>query len=352
MKKLAFGVLVTVAGCAGTEPSGEDLGTAHQAVTAPTAPTAPVPVPRPAPRRKGASNGASGGTQGSGAAAPGWHPLVNQPQTFYPGTSLLLTDGTVMVQDAGGTDWWKLTPDATGSYRNGTWTQLASLPGGYSPLYFSSAVLPDGRVIVEGGEYQNYSPAWSTQGAIYDPRLDQWTPVAPPAGWQTIGDAQGVVLADGRYMQADCCSTNAAILDPKTLTWTPIGTGKADINDEEGWTLLPDGRVLTVDANNTTNLMASEIFSPRTGVWSSAGSTVVQLSDLDPDGDGSHELGPVILRPDGTVFAAGATGHSAIYHTSSGKWTVGAGFSRSSPAWGSSTWRTARRRSCRTGTCW
>ncbi len=231
-----------------------------------------------------------------------------------------------MVQDAGSTDWWKLTPDASGSYLNGTWTQLASPPDSYSPLYFSSAVLPDGRVIVEGGEYQAYNPAWSTQGAIYDPRLDQWTAVAPPAGWQSIGDAQSVVLADGRYMQADCCSTNAAILDPRKLTWTPIGTGKADINDEEGWTLLPSGKVLAIDANNTASLTNSEIFSPVSGAWRSAGSTIAQLADLDPDGDGSRELGPVLLRPDGTVFAAGATGHSAVYHTSTGKWTVGPDF--------------------------
>ena len=187
-------------------------------------------------------------------------------------------------------------------------------------------MFPDGRLIVEGGEYQAYTPVWSNQGAIYDPRLDQWTAVAPPAGWPTIGDAQGVVLADGRYMQADCCSTNAAILDPKTLTWTPIGTGKADINDEEGWTLLPSGKVLTVDANNTTSLTNSELFSPSTGAWTSAGSTGVSLADLDTDGDGSHELGPMLLRPDGTVFAAGATGHTAVYHPRSGKWTSGPDF--------------------------
>src|ERR1700734_2804015 len=65
------------------------------------------------------------------ARAQTWTPLVNAP-TFYPGSALLLTDGTVMVQDqgssgAGTSNWWKLTPDNTGSYVNGTWTQLASL---------------------------------------------------------------------------------------------------------------------------------------------------------------------------------------------------------------------------------
>jgi len=44
-----------------------------------------------------------------------------------------LTDGTVLAQGNGASDWWKLTPDNTGSYVNGIWTQVASLPAGYVP---------------------------------------------------------------------------------------------------------------------------------------------------------------------------------------------------------------------------
>jgi len=50
-------------------------------------------------------------------------------------------------------------PDEFGSYVNGTWTQLASTPAGYSPLYHSSAVLPD------AGMYSrdfNYAASGST----------------------------------------------------------------------------------------------------------------------------------------------------------------------------------------------
>jgi hypothetical protein len=36
--------------------------------------------------------------------------------------SMQMTDGTVIVQGGGEQDWWKLTPDNTGSYKNGTWT--------------------------------------------------------------------------------------------------------------------------------------------------------------------------------------------------------------------------------------
>ncbi len=67
----------------------------------------------------------------------------------------LLTDGTVMVQGNSCSDWWKLTPTITGSYDKGTWTQLASLPSGYSPYATSGAVLADGRFLLTGGEYSN-----------------------------------------------------------------------------------------------------------------------------------------------------------------------------------------------------
>ena len=246
-----------------------------------------------------------------------WTPLTNQP-TFSASTAMLLTDGSVMVHDAGAQDWWKLTPDASGSYINGTWSQLASLPAGYSPLYYASGVLKDGRVMVMGGEYNFFNPVWTTLGAIYNPVTNRWKSMGHPGGWTSIGDAQSTILANGTFMLANCCTNETALLDSKTLSWAPVGTGKADINDEEGWTLLPSGKVLTVDAFTGTN---SELFDPSTGVWSSAGSTGVVL--VDPR---SSELGPAVLRPDGTVFATGATGHNAIYNTVTGTWSVGPDF--------------------------
>jgi len=123
------------------------------------------------------------------ASCQTWQPLTNQP-SFSPGAVLLLTDGTVLAHsepnclNCTSTDynsWFKLTPDSGGSYVNGTWTQVAA-PTGYSPLYFGSVVLPDGRVVVEGGEYDCSSgtcnAAWTNQGAIYDPVKNVWTSVA------------------------------------------------------------------------------------------------------------------------------------------------------------------------------
>jgi len=167
------------------------------------------------------------------AAAQTWTPLVNQP-AFAASNQLLLTDGTVIAHNGCDRDWWRLTPDASGSYVNGTWSPIASLPAGYGPLYFASAVLADGRVVIEGGEYNFCSPVWTTLGAIYDPLANSWTSVDPPTGWRSIGDAQSAVLADGTFMLANCCTKETALFNAKRLTWTATGAGKASVTTRRG----------------------------------------------------------------------------------------------------------------------
>jgi hypothetical protein len=231
------------------------------------------------------------------------------------GTELLMTDGTVMVQD-NAADWYSLAPDKNGNYVEGKWTKKASLPSGYGPLYFASAVLADGKLEVNGGEYNFFHGTESNQGAIYDPIANTWTSVAPPTGWSEIGDGQSVVLSDGTFMLGNCCYNTQALLDEASMTWTITGAGKADTNSEEGWTLLPDGKVLTADVASAPN---SERYNPKTGSWATAGTLLENLTN-------DFEIGPQMLRPDGTVFVAGADQHTAIYDTHDGRWSNGPDF--------------------------
>jgi Kelch motif len=267
-------------------------------------------------------------------------PLVHQS----PGGANLafqLTDGTVMCQANSSQNWYKLTPDNTGSYVNGTWTQLASLQPGYVPDDFASAVLADGRVVITGGEYNNNQFTLTNLGAVYDPIANTWTPLAAPPGWDFIGDSPSVVLPDGRFVVGRKLDMQVAALDPATLTWTLLGSlGKSDFNAEEGWTLLPDGTFFTFDVQNAPN---SEIYNPSTQTWHTAGSTIVDLHSPSPFGcipyGPNHEfcyyppgeVGPGILLADGRVFCTGSNsqagpGHTAIYTPSTGTWVVGPDF--------------------------
>lgn len=225
---------------------------------------------------------------------------------------------------------------------NGTWSQVASLQSGYVPDAFASAVLADGRVLISGGEYNNGNFVLTNMGAIYDPVANTWTPLGHPANWPNIGDSPSVVLPNGLFLVGDKLNMNMATLDPTTLTWTEVGSaGKSDFNAEEGWTLLPDGTVLTADVKNTPN---TELYTPSTGRWVSQGNTPSKLAAPSTSGpikypggvyDPPGEIGPAILRPDGTVFATGASnnraGKTAVYHPATtpggkGTWTAGPNF--------------------------
>jgi hypothetical protein len=257
------------------------------------------------------------------ASAQKWQNLKNPP-AFQSDTAVLLTDGTVIVHEYCTPNWHRLAPDQTGSYVNGTWSQVASMPSNYAPLYFASQVLPDGRVLVEGGEYNGAGcPGSETPlGAIYDPVKNKWTNVNPPSGWSEIGDSPAIILPKETLMLGQNFTQASAFFNAKTLGWTLKGSGKSDAYGEEGMESLPNGRVLLVDTQNHTN---SEMFDPKTNTWTSAGSTIVNLSE-----NASQETGPALLRPNGTVFAMGANGngagHTAIYNTKTGKWAAGPDF--------------------------
>jgi hypothetical protein len=113
-----------------------------------------------------------------------------------------------------------------------------------------------------------------------------------------------------------------------------LSDGKNDDFDEEGWNLLPSGKLLTVDAYTSNTVLTgtnSETYNSTTNTWSTAGSTIVQLWDSNcMAGGGSFEVGPAVLRPDHTVFATGSSkcepGHTAVYNSTTGAWTKGPDF--------------------------
>jgi len=256
------------------------------------------------------------------------------PFTKGPWSPEQLTDGTVLIQDYCTSQWYKLTPDKKGQYTDGSWSAIAAMPQGYEPLFFATQILPNGQMIVNGGEYNACEDAWTNLGAIYDPVANSWTPVAPPAGWAMIGDAQSIVLPDGKYMLADCCDAPAqqaiASITNDIVTWTTGSSYTCPTgdfcNDEQGYTALPDGNVLMVDVwNHGSNYDDYEIYNTSTGTWSLAGKTADYVSDPS-----TFELGAAPLTPkygsQGTIiqFSANSSlGVNDVYDVARGTWKPG-----------------------------
>jgi len=249
------------------------------------------------------------------------------------GTAFLLTDGSVMMQESksifgatwGTTRWWKLSPDQSGTYANGTWSSLAD--SSLARTYYASAVLADGRVVVCGGEYSDASGTvekdFNNTCEIYDPFIDKWSSFSgpgaggiPPAVWSDIGDAPSVLLPDGTFLIGSIDNASLAKLDPSTLTWTSLAPGRSvPSNDEDSWVLMPDNTIAGPSCQDP----------PTTWVYDIAANNWSQGTPLPQSViDAAEEIGPGLLRYDGTAFFLGSNEHTAIYSASaSPSWSNG-----------------------------
>ncbi len=238
-----------------------------------------------------------------------WTPL-DRPPLHPVNLMLLLTDGRVMAFEPGGTRCSALVPDQNGSYIHGSWVPLH--PMRYSRLYFGSAVLADGRVIVTGGEYGRGNDSIE----IYDPVSDSWS-AGPLPPWPYISDEPCCLLADGRLLAGFV--QRSAVFDPRTGLWTEVSAPMSHDCYETTWTLLPDGSVLQP---YMLGHPAAQRFLPGGMRWVDAGNVP---ADLVPDD--FEEIGPALLLYDGRVLEVGASGHTDFYlpptMSGPGGWTVG-----------------------------
>ena len=245
-----------------------------------------------------------------------WTPLTNlAPSTT--GTMLLLSDGTVMVQGGGVTNtWYRLAPDAAGRYSDGTWSQRAAM--NLQRQYFASNVLPDGRVLVLGGEYSGSQgqPNWTHTAEIYDPSADSWRSATsfPQA---RFGDDPSEMLPDGRVLAGYLSGPQTYLYDPSSNTWTETPDKlDNDRSDEETWVKLPDDSILSYDIFNDGH---AQRYLPAQNQWVATGPVPVSLSGAAVQ----NEMGPAFLLPDGRAFFIGATNHTALYDPATNSWTAG-----------------------------
>jgi len=268
------------------------------------------------------------------AGAQTWAPIAHQP-TFNVGPVFVLRDGRILAheeQSGDATAWHCFTPDATGSYANGQWSDCGHFPASYAPFYFGSNVRFDGKTFVaEGGEYNMGSAVWTTLGAVGTTsgfgNPFTWTLNSPPSGWGTIGDAQAVTLANGDYLQANCCTKQTALYNGPN-SWTPSGSVQAIRNDESGYTLLQNDKVLMVDVQTNNNCgsgnnKSSEFYTSgavgQPGTWACGPQLHDQLWQQS-----DQELGAAVLMYNNKVIQFGGNvSKTNIYDAASNTWAAG-----------------------------
>jgi len=248
------------------------------------------------------------------ASAQSWTNVTASPQAIGP--ILQLRDGRILAhsdQNGNANSWYILSPASDGTYETGTWAGPYNMQSGYAPFFFSSVVMLDGKtVLAEGGEYNNGQSVWTTLGSLgtVTPFGGMtWVANSPPTGWSTIGDAESDLMANGKYLQSNCCTKQTAFYNGPN-SWIAGPNVLAVRNDESGYTSLPDGRVLMVDVQTNSNCgnstKSSEVLDANGVAWTCGPQLTQQLWQQS-----DQELGSAVLfypsskYPKGGVFQMG-----------------------------------------------
>lgn len=262
-------------------------------------------------------------------AVGSWAHINNFPYS-YPSHMLLLTDGSVMVQRDNSTTWYHLQPDSQGHYVQGNWSQFNGMTD-YRRFY-ASQVLPNGNVIVAGGEFGDGGSTAELFSPLDNNGMGSWTDVTPPASPQLLGafsDSSSIMLPNGAvafapvavYDQNATNYYNTLLYYPASGTWSHVNYGSINYQDESTWLKLPDNTVLSADI--FTGGTTSERFLTGPEIWI-ADANLPRSVSME---GGAGETGGAFMMANGQAFFLGGSGQTAFYTptgtTNHGTWTQG-----------------------------
>jgi galactose oxidase-like protein/Kelch motif protein len=236
--------------------------------------------------------------------AASWTTTGSMADPRFDFTATLLADGRVLV--AGGDLGYDANPRALASAElydpsSGTWTPTGSmLTGRYR---HTATLLPNGEVLVAGGNVNNSNvigiSCCLATAELYDPSTGTWTATgsmnAPRvAHWATLLPDGTVLVAGGdAYPNTGLERFPTEVYNPGTESWSATES-EISVGHDLTATLLPDGRVL---------FLSTTLFDPTTGSWSNTLGCC-----LGGDPDTYYGSGTATLLSDGHVLRAGGFG--------------------------------------------
>lgn len=174
-------------------------------------------------------------------------------------------------------------PPVDGCTANSGWFPLG-VDGAPKPRFHHSAVWTGDRMIVWGGRI-NGSPSVTSTGSIYDPADDTWTPTntdgAPNARWghSAVWTGDRMLVWGGFGTDASGASgyaTDGALYDPVSDDWTPISGAEGPSGRTSHSTVWTgDTMIVWGGLNGPTALNSGAVYDPEDDTWTT---TAVGLS--------------------------------------------------------------------------
>ncbi|MEJ8815899.1 kelch repeat-containing protein [Variovorax ureilyticus] len=251
-------------------------------------------------------------------SANSWTRTGNLARSRQAHSATLLPDGRVLVAGGFGTGGGNALSSAE-LYDpiRGSWSQTGSL--GQQRDSQTATLLRDGRVLVAGGEGQGGSLGALSSAELYDPVTGTWS-LTGSLG-QPRKQHTATLLPDGKVLVAGGedvgggALASAELYDPATSTWSPTGS-MSQARNAYAAAQLTDGRVLAVGGFDGSHALAtSELYDPASGTWSMTG-RLRQARDFHT----------ATLLASGRVLVAGGTDGSdlfvtELYDLATGSWS-------------------------------
>ena len=194
-------------------------------------------------------------------------------------TATLLLNGKVLITggspDAGVTS---LSSAELFNPATGTWTNTSSM--GTARDLDTATLLLSGKALVVGGSATGDSAPALASAELYDPATGTWTPTGSLNVARTYHTA--TLLPDGRVLVAGgedgiTAFSSAELYDPATGTWTATGPLESARSVHTA-TLLSDGTVLAAagyhygPSDPIGSLSSAELYTPSARTWTATGS--------------------------------------------------------------------------------
>ena len=185
-------------------------------------------------------------------------------------TATVLPNGQVLV--AGGIEAGvNMTVTSGAELYNpatGTWAATGSMTTARTS--HTATLLPNGQVLVAGGEGCLVNCPVLASAELYNPATGAWTPTAS----MTVAryGHTATLLPNGQVLVAGGPGSSAELYNPAAGTWAATGTMPFP-HYEAVAGLLPNGQVLVVCGVNDpgVNPCAADLYNPATGTWAQDG---------------------------------------------------------------------------------
>ncbi len=210
-------------------------------------------------------------------------------------TASLLPDGKVLVaggQNYDGAAWHWLKEAELYNPQTNTWQTLPDMAN--AKFHPTATLLPDGRVLVVGGQSANGS------AEIWNPQTGSWTVAANPSYAHEMHTA--TLLKDGRVLVAGGETDKAEVYDPLANSWMNTANTLSLNRVWHTATLLPNGSVLLVGGSHLNAPNNADIYNPVTNSFTQTSQSIANRTQ--------HAA---VLLNNGKVLIAGGNGDFGTY---------------------------------------